>query len=83
MNPSVGGGSVDMLSTADRNSKFGLLMVGDCEKKILDLYNEFSFLQGEKFANRGEGINQGRLRRVLVVMKIQVCIVMLEVMVWI
>ena len=48
VNPSVGGGSVDMLSTADRNSKFGLLMVGDCEKRILDLYNEFSFLQGQK-----------------------------------
>ena len=48
VNPSVGGGTVDMLSTAERNSKFGLLMVDECEKKILDLYNEFSFLQGKK-----------------------------------
>ena len=46
VNPSVGGGTVDMLSTAERNSKFGLLMVGECEQKILDLYQKFPFLQG-------------------------------------
>jgi diaminopimelate decarboxylase len=46
VNPVVGGGKVAILSTAGKTSKFGLLMVDECEQKLLDLYKQYSFLNG-------------------------------------
>ena len=46
VNPVVGGGKVAILSTAGKTSKFGLLMVGDCEAKLLQLYKNYPFLNG-------------------------------------
>ena len=47
VNPVVGGGKVAILSTAGKTSKFGLLMVDECEAKLLELYGKYKFLQGE------------------------------------
>jgi len=46
VNPVVGGGKVAILSTAGKTSKFGLLMVDECEAKLLELYGKYKFLQG-------------------------------------
>ena len=46
VNPVVGGGKVAILSTAGKTSKFGLLMVDECEQKLLELYKQYSFLNG-------------------------------------
>ena len=49
VNPVVGGGKVAILSTAGKTSKFGLLMVDECEAKLLELYGKYKFLQGESY----------------------------------
>jgi len=46
VNPVVGGGKVAILSTAGKTSKFGLLMVDECEGKLLALYAQYPFLHG-------------------------------------
>ena len=46
VNPVVGGGKVAILSTAGKTSKFGLLMVDECEAKLLELYKQYPFLHG-------------------------------------
>ena len=49
VNPVVGGGKVAILSTAGKTSKFGLLMVDECEAKLLELYGKYKFLQGKSY----------------------------------
>lgn len=46
VNPVVGECSVKILSTAGKTSKFGLLMTGEFEDKILELYQQYPFLHG-------------------------------------
>ena len=46
VNPVVGGGKVAILSTAGKTSKFGLLMVDECEDRLLELYKQYPFLHG-------------------------------------
>ena len=38
VNPEVGAGKIAMSSTAGRSSKFGLLMRGEFESEVLDLF---------------------------------------------
>jgi len=46
VNPEVGAGKIAMSSTAGRSSKFGLLMRGEFESEVLDLFKKNPWLQG-------------------------------------
>ena len=46
INPLIGGGAIDALSTATSTSKFGVPLTAASRPEILDLFRRFPFLQG-------------------------------------
>ncbi|TRY63185.1 hypothetical protein TCAL_02083 [Tigriopus californicus] len=46
INPVVGGGTIAIISTATKQSKFGLPLIPTTKERILDLYEKYSWLSG-------------------------------------
>ena len=49
INPVVGGGSINMVSTATKVSKFGLPLTSETKDRIIGLYQDYAWLNGIHF----------------------------------
>ena len=56
INPVVGGGSIAMMSTATKLSKFGVPLTQETKDRILSLYKKYSWLNGIHFHVGSQGI---------------------------
>lgn len=46
VNPVVGGGTIEIISTATKQSKFGVPIMSTTKDRILDLYKKYAWLSG-------------------------------------
>ena len=56
INPVVGEGSIAMMSTASKLSKFGVPLVAETKDRILDLYQKYTWLNGIHFHVGSQGV---------------------------
>ena len=56
INPVVGAGSIDIMSTARQASKFGLPVTEETRSTILDLYAKYNWLNGIHFHVGSQGV---------------------------
>ena len=56
INPVVGAGSIDIMSTATKASKFGLPVTENTRSKIIDLYQKYNWLNGIHFHVGSQGV---------------------------
>ena len=56
INPVVGEGAIAMMSTASKLSKFGVPLVAETKERIIEMYREYTWLNGIHFHVGSQGV---------------------------